>query len=75
MMERNVPILVAYPRHIDHKNRKRFYPNCMGRDKIRMMYYMTYLYPQSVIQMAFLEVDSYYLWNLLIRNVGVAVGL
>lgn len=36
------------------------------------MTYYTYLYPQSVIQMAFLEVD---LWNLLRRNIGVAVGL
>lgn len=66
--------LVAYPGHIDHKNRKRFYLNCVGRDKIRMMYYTTYLYHQSVIQMAFLEVDNY-LWNLLRRNIGVAVGL
>lgn len=29
-----------------------------------MMYNTTYLYPQSVIQMAFLEVDNS-LWNLL----------
>lgn len=50
------------------------YANCVGRDKLSMTYYTTYLYPQSVIQMAFLEVDNYLL-NLLRRNIGVAVGL
>lgn len=56
------------------KTQKGFYPNCVGRDTVRMMYYTTYLYPQIVIQMAFLEVDKYS-WNFLRRNIGVAVRI